>query len=85
MRMLNPNGHTTASATTAYNAQAPLGLALLGLSPQLASTQGDVDQAARWVDVLGLAGNNKAHNAEKPGQTGSQRRRSFPTKGNARI
>ena len=72
--MLNPSWRTTASATTAYNAQAPLGLALLGLSPHLASAQGYVDHAARWVDVLRLAGNNKAHNAEKPGQTGSQRK-----------
>ena len=53
----------------AYNAQDPLGQA-----PRLASAQGYVDHAARWVDVLRLAGNNKAHNAEKPGQTGSQRK-----------
>ena len=44
----------------AYNAQDPLGLA-----PRLASAQGYVDHAAFWVDVLGLAGNNEAHNAGK--------------------
>ena len=44
----------------AYNAQDPLGLA-----PGLASAQGYVDHAAFWVDVLGLAGNNEAHNAGK--------------------
>jgi len=81
MRMLNPSWRTTASATTAYNAQASLGLALLGLSPQLASNQGDVYQTARWVDVLRWAGNNKAHNAEKLGQREVNGKEAFQQKG----
>ena len=52
--MLNPGGRTTASGTTAYNAQDPLGLA-----PRLASAQGYVDHAAFWVDVLGLMAHSK--------------------------
>ena len=48
----------------AYNAQDSL-----GLTPRLASAQGYVDQAAFWVDILGLVGSvaHKKPHATDPG------------------